>query len=233
MRPLSKDERNDLFFGIEDSRLDPGECRYKLLTDGERGRITHAPSKSEFIVGVDYTTRRPVFVADTMIGDASHYVRANHKTIAELATSAREWADEVWVWTETPDLWELYRSGNEFFTGDLSTDSPNTPFTRDEQSAVSIQLRAIAATIKETYDLTAEQGEKLDEKFEEIENDGKRLGRKDWKNIALAGIFSLILTDVITPGISMHILMLMEHGIGHLVIGGPPTVRGILSAGQD
>jgi hypothetical protein len=71
-------------------------------------------------------------------------------TIAELATSAREWADKVWVWAETPDLWELYRSGNDFFTGDLPPDSLNTP---------------------------------------------------------------------------------LEHGIGHLVIGGPPTVRGILSAG--
>jgi hypothetical protein len=46
-------------------------------------------------------------------------------------------------------------------------------------------------------------------------------------------ILSLVLCDAITPAIMGHIFMMLGHGIGHLFIGVPPSVGGILSAGQD
>jgi hypothetical protein len=42
-------------------------------------------------------------------------------------------------------------------------------------------------------------------------------------------VFSLILADVITPGIAGHILMMIDHGIGYLFMGNPPSVHGILA----
>jgi hypothetical protein len=56
------------------------------------------------------------------------------------------------------------------------------------------------------------------------------MGRKDWGLLFGGAVFSLILADVITPGMAGHILIMIEHGIGHL-FSGPPT--GVLSAGQD
>lgn len=58
------------------------------------------------------------------------------------------------------------------------------------------------------------------------------MGRKDWGLIFGSALFSLILADVITPGVAGHILMLLEHGIGYLFTGGTPSVREILGGGQ-
>ena len=131
---------------------------------------------------------------------------------------------------DTPDLWELSRSGGGLILGELTPDSANTPFTPDEQTAISAQLKAIADSIKNTYELTAEQSAKLDEKFDEAEKASRRMGRKDWGLLFGGAVFSLILTDAITPGIAGHILMMIEHGLGHL-FGSRPS-SGVLSAGQ-
>jgi hypothetical protein len=95
--------------------------------------------------------------------------------------------------------------------------------------AITGQLAAIKEQIKKTYDLTAEQESKIDARFEEAEKASERLGRKDWILLFGGAVFSLILADIITPDIAQHVLMLTVHGLGHLFLGGPPPVRGILS----
>jgi hypothetical protein len=45
----------------------------------------------------------------------------------------------------------------------------------------------------------------------------------------MGGVFSLILTDAITPDIAHHILMMALHGLEHLFLGGKPNIRGALS----
>jgi len=149
----------------------------------------------------------------------------------ELLEDIQRWSSAVFEWANTPDLWAMPDSAA--ILAGLTSETSNTPFTLEEQKAISARLEIIAGSIKKTYDLTAEQEKKLDEKFEEIKKDSKRLGRKDLKNVVLGGVFSLILTDVITPGASMHILMLIEHGIGHLFMGNPPSIRGILNKVDD
>lgn len=42
-----------------------------------------------------------------------------------------------------------------------------------------------------------------------------------------------MLPDIITPEVMGHILTMMQHGIGHLFMGNPPSFQGILSAAQD
>lgn len=50
------------------------------------------------------------------------------------------------------------------------------------------------------------------------------MGRKDWGLLFGGAVFSLILADVIPPAVAGHILMMIEHGIGHLFSGPPAEV---------
>ena len=146
-----------------------------------------------------------------------------------LLGEVRRWGNDVAEWIATPDLWESMADASSI-PGELSPESDNTAFTAEEQKAISGQLKAIAEAVKKDYDLTAEQSAKLDEKFEEAEKASRRMGRKDWGLLFGGAVFSLILTDVITPGVAGHILMMIEHGLGHLFCGSP--VGGVLSASE-
>jgi hypothetical protein len=228
---LSKSERNSLFREIAESKLDPSEFEYRPTQDGSRTRIYHDSSGSDFQVEFKYTSNgKNVYIADRRVGDEHRYLREVFHDSSDLAACARQWADQVADWISVPELWELSRLG-EKIPGDLSPDSANTPFTTVEQAAISAQLKEISESIKKTYALTAEQSAEIDKKFEQAEKASRRMGRKDWGLLFGGAVFSLILTDVITPGIAGHILMLVEHGIGHLFSGPPAT--GVLSAGQD
>jgi hypothetical protein len=49
------------------------------------------------------------------------------------------------------------------------------------------------------------------------------MGRKDWIILFNGAIFSLILTDTITPDMAKHVILLAIHRLSHLFgIGGPP-----------
>jgi hypothetical protein len=226
---LSKDQRNEIFRAVAAGQLDPADCEMDHEKYPAGFTISHSSTGSSFsALAGDERYRYLLRVANDPL-DLS-WRRGN--TWGTLLDAIRQWSHDVATWLDTPDLWAL-RHNWRSFVGSNDEEAANVPFTQEEQDFISSQLSAIRDFVKKTYELTAEQSKNIDEKFEEFKKDSKRLGRKDWKNVVIGGAFSLILTDVITPGVSLHILMLMEHGIGYLFTGGGLPVRGILSAGQD
>ena len=63
----------------------------------------------------------------------------------------------------------------------------------------------------------------MDARLGQAEQASRRLGRKDWLMLFNGAVFSLILTDLITPQTAQQVIMLTVHGLGHLFgIGAPP-----------
>jgi hypothetical protein len=173
--------------------------------------IRHIPSGSLFEIfrslsggGIRATAR---------LGDDPIMLNLHAGRPEDVVDRVRSWALGIPKWMDTPDLWKSMPDTSSI-PGDLIPESDNTPFTPDGQVAISAQLKEIAESVKKAYELTAEQSARLDEKFEEAEKASRR-----------------ILSDTITPAIMGDILMMMQHGIGHLFSG--PAVSGVLSAGQD
>lgn len=234
MAILTKDERNVIFRVLATSKLDLAEC--ELDGSDESLTIRHVPSESVIVIkpvrlsDEDNFSRERILHVKSRIGYDPNRDTTVRDSLPMIIGEVLEWAADVHEWVDTPDLWEISRSGDKI-PGDLTPHSANTPFTEDEQGVISTQLKIIAESIKKTYELTAEQSAKLDEKFEEAEKASRRMGRKDWGLLFGGALLSLILCDAITPGIMGHILMMTGHGIGHLF--GSPAAGGILSAGQD
>jgi hypothetical protein len=202
------------------------------MVKGKVACITHVPTASEFMVDEREDGSESYLVATRTVADV-YINRANrYDDFDILASAAKEWADELAEWMNIPDIWENHPAPGGI-PGELAPDSSNTRFTLEEQATVSAQLKAIAESVKRTYEPTAKQSAEVDRKFEEAEKASSRMGRKDWGLLFGGAVFSLILSDAITPGIAWHVLMMVEHGIGHMFMGGPPAVHGILSAGQD
>jgi hypothetical protein len=241
MEALTKDRRNQIFRALAKSVIDPRECElYGKESDEFETIIRHVPTGSVFTAaplkrkpGIFEIESRNFVRVQSRIG----YDPGSETTVLDdpsaINAQILKWASDVRKWADTPDLWELARSGNAVIPGERSPDSDNTPFTPDEQQVISSQLKAIGEAVKKANDLTAEQSAKLDEKFEEAEKASRRMGRKDWGLLFGGAVFSLILADVITPGVAGHVLLMVQHGLGHLFLDGTPTIGGILGAGQD
>jgi hypothetical protein len=230
---MSKANRNALFKAVDISGLPVGDFSYETIPPFDGGsvgyvRITHNPTRSQFIIYPD--RRSDSFTYQSQVGDDPRVAELSRMNFSQLYKEARRWSADLASWIEWPDLWKSV-SASAAIPGELTANSDNTPFAPDEQSAISRQLKIIAESIKQTYELTAEQSAKLDEKFEEAEKASRRMGRKDWGLLFGGAIFSLILADAITPGVAGHILMMIEHGLGHLF--GGPAASGILSTSGE
>jgi hypothetical protein len=189
--------------------------------------IRHIPSGSTFNIVWHHDSGG--ILALGQFGDDPWVI--NHTANFEgMVDQARSWAERIPDWMATPDLWKSMPE-TVAIPGEFSQDLDNAAFTPAEQEAISARLRGISESIKKVYELTAEQLVEIDKKFEEAEKSSQRMGRKDWGMFFGGIIFSLILTDIITPGVAGHILIMIEHGIGHLFDG--PNIGGVLSASQD
>jgi len=149
-----------------------------------------------------------------------------HQVLARIRKWVRKVADFVHrteEYEEIPDLWEQLSRSWEFLDGQAEETLDNTPFTTDEGTAISAQLKQIREYITTTHELTAEQISHLDARLEHAEEASKRIGRKDWLMAFNGAVFSLMLADLITPDTAQHVILMALHGLSHLFgIGGPP-----------
>jgi hypothetical protein len=216
---------------LTENGLNLGDFSYDSTSWSRGVKISHALSQSEFRIFQSLYIDKP-FTYGSHVGDDPPDSSSSGIPFEKIVQLVGAWGCEAAEWAETPDLWKSMPDSGRI-PGSQAPDSPNNPFSPNEQAVISSQLRIIAETVKKAYELTAEQSAEIDKKFEEAEKASRRMGRKDWGLLFGGAVFSLILSDAITPGIAGHILTMVEHGIGYLFAGGTPFVRGILSAGQD
>lgn len=220
---FSTEQWSEIYRTLAASQIDPADCDFD---SDVYPRIKHPPSGAELTVSPS-----PVHTNDFYVQAKLGAKTARAVGFSGIIHQISNWGAAVQRWIESPNEWDVPRSSREQVPGAFSLDSGNVPFAADEQASISAQLKEIAETVKKTYELTAQQSAHIDRKFEEAEKASRRMGRKDWGLLFGGAVFSLILADVITPGIAGHILMMIEHGIGHLFSG--PAVSGTLAAGQD
>jgi hypothetical protein len=139
----------------------------------------------------------------------------------EVIKFVQEWVDEV---KETRhDLWEQLHHNRELLDGEPGQNIENTPFTHDEQVEISARIKQAKQYVHASGELTSEQVSRIETRLDHAEEASKRIGRKDWLMMFNGAVFSLILTDTITPPMAQHIFTLVVHGLGHFFgYGGQP-----------
>ena len=126
------------------------------------------------------------------------------------------WLGEVKRDLETPDLWaELQREAKLLGVGSSEL-IENTPFTPDEQKEIAKRLNELAKYLKLTYSLSQAQMKALDEKVDYFIEASNRVGRKDWLNIFIGGIFGYILSAAVPTESARNIFLSSLRAIGLL-----------------
>jgi hypothetical protein len=161
-----------------------------------------------------------------------------------LWQQTRGWSpDSFPFFTDTSVIEQIMRWGSEarervaaLQQGDFDSEAAeaayasgdDSRFTVAEQYQIARQLRIIKESLEQNFELSAAQMKRVEERSDEAEEASRRLGRKDWILLFSGAVFSLILTDVITPGAAQHVFTMLIHGVGHLFTSGGGPVAGVL-----
>ena len=222
---LTKWQRNQIYQTIVESYLDAAECT--LIVTDEKTIIAHTSGSrieiSEEEISSGTATWK--YIVDGIVIDGNRHKFRAGRTADDLATGVRRWADEVAQVVEMPDHWVEMQRGRQLIAS-IQRGAGSAPFTQDEQGQIAAQLQEIKRHIRGQFELTNEQIAQVEEKLDEAAEASKRMGRKDWLLLFSGTIFTLIVTDIVTPGVAEHIFTMVIYGLIHLFTGGgePPRI---------
>jgi hypothetical protein len=114
--------------------------------------------------------------------------------VAQFDTWLRSVRREV----DAPDLWAAV--GQERALSNAgSSGIDNTPFTPSEQRHIAEQLSELKQHVFVGQQFQAKQAEFIEVQFSYLKEASERMGRKDWLNVALGGLVSLIVGLALDP----------------------------------
>jgi hypothetical protein len=219
---LLKVQRNELYDAIIAGGVNPDECRldsYKTKRfDAPRSRVTHLPSGSSFEFRDSGRGGELSGTYDILKGGFDNALVRWEGVV----NAAKAWAQEI----VQPDFWISPPRNQEWFTSARYEDLTNTLFTAGERLEISNQLQEIKEDVREKYSLSDEQMSRVEAGLTEAVKASERIGRKDWLLLFSGTLFTLIMTDFITPEVAQHVLMIALHGLSHLFRGEARPVEG-------
>jgi hypothetical protein len=229
---LTKLERNKIHQTIAETGLNPNECELKVADN--RAIVTHeSGSIFQFTITLSHGRGsgdliRRIYVVRAAVEDGTRREFTTDSSVNEITGPLHAWASEVKQVTESPDLWAELQASRELITDIQQTDSGNTPFTQDEQRQIAAQLQEITKRLKQQFELTKDQAERIDEWREEVVEASTRMGQKDWLIYLLGTITALTIAATVPAGLGEHIFTMVIHALGYLFTGGsePPQILG-------
>jgi hypothetical protein len=157
---------------------------------------------------VSVLTHRPTGYF-AVFGAHSITVSPGIKTKVEKFWHEDDWANKTNICTHwlvdlqeevtAPDLWATIGQEKALSTAASSASLDNRPFTAAEQSLIATKLAEIKAYLLEGEQFDHKQAETVEREFAYLRESSERLGRKDWLNIVLGGLFGLAVTLALDP----------------------------------
>jgi hypothetical protein len=221
---LTREQRNEIYKAIARSGFDPGEFNL-TLTDVKGVAYHQSGSFYQFQPSEDQFGKL-MYRIHAIIEDGRIYDHNAPREFDRLIYDIEGWAGDLKIVLETPDLWTATKRSRKLIGDIQHTDSSNTPFTQDEQKQIAAKLEETKEQLRDGFDLSGDQMERIEEGLAEVAEASKRMGRKDWLIYFLGTITALIITATVTGGVGEHILTMVIHGLGHLFTGGnePPII---------
>ena len=117
---------------------------------------------------------------------------------------------------EAPDVWGAISQETQVL--EAASDEDNTPFTKDEKTYIRAGIDEI-----EQYLLTAHKldPELIESRLKYLVESSERLGRKDWKNLLLATLVSIIIQAAVSPEAAREIFRFVGAALIQILQHGP------------
>ena len=209
---LEKWQRNPLIEAWEAAGLDPKD--FDLTNDRDsdtEARIAYRGSESHFTLKED----AGVYSGTRVVGDSFPRPYEAYSWSAAEDYFSR-WCSEVKRDIDTPDLWAELEREREMLGSGPTDAVENSPLSEDERAEIAKQLQEIKEFVKKTYALSESQTQELEAKLEYLNDAAQRLGRVDWRAVALGTLLPLAAEAILPPENARHVVLMFLGSLGHL-----------------
>jgi hypothetical protein len=201
---LTKIQKNQILELITQHGPPPVEFCWTETVQDEYGHITVRPNPYRVsvlthrstgyfcIFGAHSITASPGNVAK--VEDFRHDDNWVKKEIA-----CRRWLADVKREVDAPDLWATIGQEKVLSTAASALTLNNSRFNTAEQNLIVGKLEDIKGYLLEGQQFAADQAETIEREFAYLRESSERLGRKDWLNAVLGGLFGLAVTLALEP----------------------------------
>lgn len=212
---LLRSQANDVFSLIRRVEMEPAEFVWELVVS-QFGRywvqqLVHKPTGYYFVF--DFAENKHCLRCSPWTDGPEH----SSYTVSwnSQYDGVTEWLQALRREASAPDLW-----------GQLSKVKPltaenapkkNTPFTRKEQTAITIRLDEISKSIEQSYSLTKAEFKLVHGRLEEMKESSERLGRKDWQMFVAGVIFNIAYDLAKTSSQSTAVATYLSQMLGQMI----------------
>jgi hypothetical protein len=187
-----KTQANQVLEAFRKLDVDPASFVWELE---EEPTLRHSASDYFFHFGlVDYGQHQAYYCP----GESTAHEESRGGSWEGQLALVERWIVNLKREVGVPDLWAVL-SEQTALAQAASADSPNTEFTASEREQISAVLREIKAYIEHTNELNETNRVFLDSRLAYLEDAAHRLGRKDWLNIALGVLVTVVWGLVMAP----------------------------------
>jgi len=218
---LRQTEKNDVFHKVVGAGLDAADF---LWTDANQTEIS-GNNMAQFTISVlrhkptDYFIRFGRYRFRFSPGDGQRFSEIWHSdSPTEKHRICNIWISELRKEANAPDLWVLAQQGRALSDA-ASSDTENLPFTTAEQSDITSKLEEVKQLLLATRQFQEREFGMIEGQFRYLDQSSKRLGRKDWYNIAFSVLSSLVIAVGLPPEQANHIIQTASALFSSLVHG--------------
>jgi hypothetical protein len=196
---LTKTEKKKVFKDVVAHKLDPAEfdwTEYVVDQDGGSYRMSklgHSPSGYYCMFGRNRLSFSP--------GGREKVAHESypHDDLSQRWLTVSLWLDFLREEVDAPDLWASIGQEKALATAASSTTLDNRLFTLDEHQQIAKKLDDIKGYILEGQTFNAQQADSIEGEFIYLREASERLGRKDWLNNLIGGLFALAVGLALDP----------------------------------
>jgi hypothetical protein len=119
--------------------------------------------------------------------------------------NVQAWAGNLKREFAEPDLWTTISEERKLAEG-ASSGNDNSPFSPDERQRLAQDIHEIKEFLARTFALNQEQAKFVDDRLHYLTEASERLGRKDWINLTLSVLMTIIMGLAMPPDASRELL---------------------------
>lgn len=135
----------------------------------------------------------------------------------EQLKNVEKWTRNLLREFQEPDLWTSINDERKLAEGASQT-ADNSPFTPDEQKRLAQDVREIKEFLVRTYSVNQEQAKFVDDRLNYLTEASDRLGRKDWINLTLSVLMTIIIGLSMPPDASRELLRFAGQAFNWLLV---------------
>ena len=195
---LLKSQRNNVFQSILQFSLNPIDFTW-LTREDPRARLATI-SRLEHVSGYYFQFSKTASYWSPDI-ERRHGERLDSAGFSwdERLTQVREWLGYLKREVTSPDLWASLQEAQALQTAATSNNIENAPFTAAELITVELKLNELKEYIVGAAQLSNAQIKHLEDQMRYLAEASSLLGRKDWYNILISVLFSIVVAGVFAP----------------------------------